>query len=64
MDHIVTSKIFRKLKNRYDLTPTVLKGFKEVFFEIFAEYTGAEPKESLECIENEIRRIERGGAET
>ncbi len=53
-DHLITSRLFRSLKNRYDLTADNLKEFKDFYAKLFSKTFGHEPKDGLRLLDKEI----------
>jgi hypothetical protein len=62
-DHILATKILRKIKDRYDLSATDLRQLKEELTIYWSELDQNKPKESLNIINNEIKRIDSTGEE-
>lgn len=55
-DHLITSRLFRTLKNRYDLDKNNLTTFKDVYVNSFKEKFGYDPKFANELLETEISK--------
>lgn len=55
-DHLITSRLFRSLKNRYDLSKNNLTSFKENYIKIFKESFKKEPNFAKELLDNEISK--------
>ena len=53
-DHLITSRLFRSLKNRYDLTADNLREFKEFYGKLFSNAFSHEPSDGLRLLDNEI----------
>lgn len=53
-DHLIASRLFRSLKNRYDLTSDNLREFRELYIELFRKAFGHEPKDGLRLLDVEI----------
>jgi len=62
-DHILATKILRKIKDRYDLSATDLRKLKEDLTIYWSELDPNQPTESLNIINNEIKRIDPTGEE-
>jgi hypothetical protein len=62
-DHILATKILRKIKDRYDLSATDLRQLKEELTIYWSELDQNKPTESLNIINNEIKRIDSTGEE-
>lgn len=53
-DHLVTSRIFRSLRNRYDLSDTNIDEFQKKYSELFSQYfKGQEPLEGKKLLDEE-----------
>lgn len=55
-DHLITTRLFRSLRNRYDLNKNNLQTFQKEFDEDFAECFGHEPKKADEMLKSEIEK--------
>ena len=55
-DHLITTRLFRSLKNRYDLEKSKLQTFQRAFVELFIDTFNEEPKHAYELLEEEIRK--------
>ena len=55
-DHLITSRLFRSLKNRYDLDKNNLTSFKEEYINIFKTKFGSQPNFAKELLEIEISK--------
>jgi hypothetical protein len=55
-DHLITSRLFRSLKNRYDLDKNNLTSFKEEYVKIFETKFGSPPNFAKELLEIEISK--------
>ena len=54
-DHLITSRLFRSLKNRYDLTAENLREFRDLYAKLFREaFANTEPKDGLRLLDIEI----------
>lgn len=54
-DHLITSRLFRSLRNRYDLTADNLVDFQAKYTKLFAEtFKGNEPIEGKKLLDTEI----------
>ncbi len=59
-DHLVTSRLFRTLKNRYDLDKGSLTAFKEKYKELFKNgFNKEEPQIALGFLDEEIQKKEK-----
>jgi len=56
-DHIISSKILRSIKGRYDLQETTLNEMKDELETNFKNEFGGEAKKSLEIVNDEISRL-------
>lgn len=55
IDHLITSRLFRSLKNRYDLTADNLREFRDFYAKLFREaFANKEPKDGLRLLDIEI----------
>ena len=54
VDHLITSRLFRSLKNRYDLTQDNLREFKNFYVDLFKKSFGHTPKDGIRLLDNEI----------
>jgi hypothetical protein len=55
-DHLITSRLFRSLKNRYDLNAEQMKSFREEYELLFVDTFGQEPQQARLLIDNEIEK--------
>lgn len=55
-DHLITSRLFRTLKNRYDLDKNNLTAFKEDYIKLFKERFGYEPEFAKELLNSELKK--------
>ena len=55
-DHLITSRLFRTLKNRYDLDKNNLTTFRDDYVKFFKEKFGYEPRFAKELLETEISK--------
>jgi hypothetical protein len=53
-DHLITSRLFRSLKNRYDLDKNNLSSFKNDYVDLFKKRFEYEPKFAIELLEIEL----------
>jgi len=53
-DHLITSRLFRQLKNKYDLDKSKLASFKDDYEIIFDNEFKREPKFAIELLEREL----------
>ena len=53
-DHLITSRLFRSLKNRYDLTQDNLREFKNFYVDLFKKSFSNMPKDGIHLLDNEI----------
>ena len=53
-DHLISSRLFRSLKNRYDLDRANLSKFKEDYVKIFSHAFKQKPSFAIELLETEI----------
>ena len=58
-DHLVTSRLFRTLKNRYDLDKGNLTAFKEKYENLFKGEFKEEPQIALGFLDEEIQKKEK-----
>jgi len=56
VDHLVTSRLFRTLKNRYDLDKNNLSNFKKDYVELFKKNFVHEPKFAVELLDVELSK--------
>jgi hypothetical protein len=56
VDHLITSRLLRTLKNRYDLDKTNLTQFKDDYIAAFTKAFSDEPKVAKELLETEISK--------
>ena len=54
VDHLITSRLFRSLKNRYDLTKDNLAAFRDFYIELFKKVFGSEPTDGRNLLNYEI----------
>lgn len=54
VDHLVTTRLFRILKDNYDLSPDTLDEFKERYKRLFCGRFKYEPTEAIELIKKEL----------
>jgi hypothetical protein len=55
-DHLITSRLFRNLKNRYDLDKANLSYFKDTYNEIFKNEFGFKPDFAIDLLNTEINK--------
>jgi hypothetical protein len=55
-DHLITSRLFRTLKNRYDLDKNNLTTFRDEYIKYFKERFGHEPKFAKDLLDSEIKK--------
>ena len=56
-DHLITSRLFRSLKNRYDLTVDNLEDFQKKYNKLFSDtFKNQEPVEGNKLLDAEIRK--------
>ncbi len=55
-DHLINSRLFRTLKNRYDLDKNNLSNFKDKYVEMFKNKFNATPKHALVFLDDEIKK--------
>ncbi len=56
-DHLITSRLFRTLKNRYDLDKTNLTKFKEEYVKLFEKtFKNQRPSFTIELLDTEISK--------
>ena len=53
-DHLIASRLFRSLKNRYDLSKNNLNAFKKDYLDMFEETFNSKPKFAQELLQIEI----------
>ena len=58
LDHIISTKILCNIKGRYDLQEPVLSKMKDELKDVFKSKFGEEPTESLNIINDELKKIE------
>jgi hypothetical protein len=56
VDHLITSRLFRVLKNRYDLDKGNLTAFKDCYLKLFSDSFKTEPKFAKELLDTEISK--------
>lgn len=56
VDHLITSRLFRTLKNRYDLDKNNLTSFKEDYKKCFTEKFSVNPKFAINLLDNELSK--------
>lgn len=54
VDHLVTSRLFRTLKNRYDLDKKDLQDFRDGYNQCFKNEFGCDPKSAISLLNAEI----------
>ena len=59
-DHILTTKILRKVRDRHDTQPADLRELHETIEEYWSELDTGKPAKSLKLLEAELQRVERG----
>lgn len=59
-DHILATKILRKVRDRHDTQPADLRELHETIEEYWPELDAGEPVKSLKLLEAELQRVERG----
>jgi hypothetical protein len=55
-DHLITSRLFRSLKNRYDLDKNNLSSFKKDYVDLFKKRFDSEPKFAIELLDIELNK--------
>ena len=55
-DHLITSRLFRTLKNRYDLEKDNLSSFKKDYVDLFKKMFEYEPKFASDLLDDEIKK--------
>ena len=56
-DHLITSRLFRTLKNRYDLDKTNLTKFKDEYVKMFeTAFKNQKPSFTIELLDTEISK--------
>lgn len=55
-DHLITTKLFRTLRNRYDLEKNSLQTFKEEYDKLFNVHFANEPKFANRLLTEEIEK--------
>ncbi|MBK6978923.1 MAG: hypothetical protein IPH28_19005 [Cytophagaceae bacterium] len=56
-DHLITSRLFRTLKNRYDLDKTNLTKFKEEYVKLFGKtFNNQKPNFTVDLLDTEISK--------
>lgn len=56
-DHLITSRLFRTLKNRYDLDKTNLTKFKEEYVKLFEKtFNNQKPRFTIDLLDTEISK--------
>lgn len=56
-DHLITSRLFRTLKNRYDLDKTNLTKFKEEYVKLFEKtFKNQKPRFTIDLLDTEISK--------
>lgn len=55
-DHLITSRLFRTLKNRYDLDKNNLTTFRDEYIKYFKERFGHEPNFAKDLLDSEIKK--------
>lgn len=55
-DHLITSRLFRTLKNRYDLDKNNLTAFRDDYIKHYNEKFGYEPRFAKELLDTEISK--------
>ena len=53
-DHLITSRLFRTLKNRYDLDKNNLSNLRKEYVDLFKSKFKVEPKYAIALLDNEI----------
>lgn len=57
VDHLITSRLFRSLRNRYDLTADNLDSFQKFYSKLFSDTFGRnEPHEGIKLLTDEIAK--------
>jgi len=57
IDHLITSRLFRTLKNRYDLDKTNLTKFKEEYVKLFEKtFNNQKPRFTIDLLDTEISK--------
>lgn len=59
-DHILATKILRKVRDRHDTQPADLRELHETIEGYWSELDADEPVKSLKLLEAELQRVERG----
>ncbi len=57
-DHLISSRLFRTLKNRYDLSKENLENFRDYYLKVFNEKFESDPVEGLKLLNHEIKNKE------
>lgn len=55
-DHLITSRLFRTLKNRYDLDKNNLSNFKKEYLELFNNQFNTNPEYAVALLDDEIKK--------
>jgi hypothetical protein len=56
VDHLITSRLFRTLKNRYDLDKANLTKFKDDYNKLFHTFFKSQPSFAIELLSSEINK--------
>jgi len=56
VDHLITSRLFRTLKNRYDLDKANLTKFKDDYNKLFKTFFNSQPSFAIELLSTEIEK--------
>lgn len=56
-DHILNSKIIRKVRDRHDLTPEALEALAQLIEDRWSDVDPQPPQSTLASIDNEVRRL-------
>jgi hypothetical protein len=59
-DHILATKILRKVRDRHDIQPGDMTELKETIETYWSELDAGEPVKSFKILESELQRLERG----
>lgn len=55
-DHLITSRLFRTLKNRYDVDKANMTKFKDDYVTLFSDYFKQQPEFAIDLCDTEIRK--------
>lgn len=59
-DHILATKILRKVRDRHDIQPGDMTELKETIETYWSELDAGQPVKSFKILESELQRLERG----